>query len=104
MHFGSLDFIVSMEGELAWANGPATPPQSISLDVVIETLGELWLHTPGTHALKSDLRPFAANSEFVGMMDYVLESFYDLIMEGSKTISDSDSSGGATTPHASASR
>ena len=41
MHFGSLDFIVSMDGELAWANGTATPPQAVSLDVVIETLGEL---------------------------------------------------------------
>ena len=48
MHFRSLDFIDSTKGELAWANGTTTPPQAISLDAVIETLGELWLHTPGT--------------------------------------------------------
>ena len=103
MRFGSLDFIVSTEGELARANGPATPPQAVSLDAVIETLGELRLHTPGIHAPGSDLRSSTANSEFVGVTDYVLESFYDLIVEGSETVSDSNSSGGATTPHASAS-
>ena len=41
MRFGSLDFIISTEGELAQANGPATPPQAVSLDAVIDTLGEL---------------------------------------------------------------
>ena len=98
MHFGSLDFIVSTEGELARANGPATPPQAISLDAVIETLGELRLHTPGIHTPGSDLRPSTANNEFVGVTDYVSESFYDLIVEGSETVSDSDSSGGSHHP------
>ena len=41
---------------------------------------------------------FPANSEFMGMTDYVLKSFYDLIVEGSETFSNSDSGGGSHHP------
>jgi hypothetical protein len=34
------------------------------------------------------------NNEFIGMTDYVLESFYDLLTKGSEADSDSNSSGG----------
>ena len=98
MRFGILDFIVSTEGELARANSPTTPPQAISLDAVTKTLGEMRLHTSGTRAPRSDPRPSATNSEFVGMTDYVLESFYDLIAKGSETIFDSDFGGGSHHP------
>ena len=91
MCFGSLVFIASMEGELVWASSPATPRQAVSLDKVIETLGELRLYTPEARAPRSDLRLSTTNIEFMGMTDYVLESFYDLIMEGSETVSNSDS-------------
>jgi hypothetical protein len=44
------------------------------------------------------MHPPPANDEFIGMTDYVMESFYDLLMGDSKGISDSDSSKGSHHP------
>ena len=41
MRFGSLDFIVTMEGVLARAPAPVQLPHSTDLDTTIETLEEL---------------------------------------------------------------
>lgn len=98
MRFGSLDFIASTEGRLTWVNGPATPFWAISLEEVTETLRELRLYALGTYDPGSNQCLSAANIEFVGMMDYVSESFYDLVMEGSKIVSDSNSYGGSYHP------
>jgi hypothetical protein len=40
----------------------------------------------------------SANDEFVGMMDYITESFHDLLMGDSEAISNSDSSRGSHHP------
>lgn len=42
--------------------------------------------------------PSSMNSEFVGMADYVSESFFNLLTEGSETLSGSDSSRGSHHP------
>ena len=53
--FGSLDFIVTMEGELAQAPATVQPLYSIGLDTIIEALNELQLHAPKAHAPGSNL-------------------------------------------------
>ena len=42
--FGDLDFIVMMEGELAWAPVVVQPLHSTGLDAIAEALEELQLH------------------------------------------------------------
>ena len=54
VHFGSLDFFVTMEGELARAPTPVQPLHSASLDMIIEVLEELRLHALEAHAPRSD--------------------------------------------------
>ena len=44
--FRSLDFIVTMEGELAQAPATVHPFHSTGLDVIVEVLEELQLHAP----------------------------------------------------------
>ena len=44
MCFGDLDFIITMEGELARAPVIIQPLRSAGLDVIAEALKELWLH------------------------------------------------------------
>jgi hypothetical protein len=45
VHFGSLDFFITAEGELAWAPTPVQPLRSAGLDTVVEALEELRLHS-----------------------------------------------------------
>jgi hypothetical protein len=54
MHFGSLDFFITVEAELEWALAPIQSLRSTNLDIVIEALEELQLHAPKAHAPKSD--------------------------------------------------
>ena len=54
MHFGSLDFIVTMEGELVQAPAAIQPLHSASLNAIVEALEELQLHASETHAPRSD--------------------------------------------------
>jgi hypothetical protein len=49
--FGTLDFIVIMEGELVRASAPARPPPTTGLDAIDEALEELQLHAPEARAL-----------------------------------------------------
>jgi hypothetical protein len=42
VRFGSLDFIVTTEGELARAPAPQAPPAT-GLDAIVGALEELWL-------------------------------------------------------------
>jgi hypothetical protein len=44
------------------------------------------------------MHPSSANDEFMGMMDYIMESFHDLLARDSEAISNSDSSGGSHHP------
>ena len=53
VRFGDLDFIVTVKGELAWAPIVVKPLHSTDLDVIIESLEELWLHAPEARALGS---------------------------------------------------
>ena len=46
MCFRDLDFIVTVEGELAWAPIVVQPFHSTDLDAVTEMLEELRLHAP----------------------------------------------------------
>jgi hypothetical protein len=39
--FGSLDFIITMEGKLVQALAPIQPPPPTSLDAIVEALEEL---------------------------------------------------------------
>jgi hypothetical protein len=55
----------------------------------VETVGHLIAQRP---------RPSSTDSEFMGMTDYVTESFYDLLMGDSKEIFDSDTSRGSHHP------
>jgi hypothetical protein len=41
MRFGSLDFVITMEGELVQAIMPIQSPPPIGLDTIIEALEEL---------------------------------------------------------------
>ena len=54
LHFGNLDFIVTMEGELMQAPIAVQPLHLTSLDVIAEALEELQLHAPEAHAPRSD--------------------------------------------------
>jgi len=55
----------------------------------VETVGHLVAHrTP----------PSPTNDEFVGMTKYVVESFHDLLVEDSESLSDSDSGRGSHHP------
>jgi hypothetical protein len=47
------------------------------------------------HLTVQCMHPPPANDEFVGMVDYVTKSFYDLLVGDSRRISDSDSSRGS---------
>jgi len=51
--FGDLDFIVMMEGELAWAPVVVQPLHSTTLDAITEALEELRLHAPEARAPRS---------------------------------------------------
>jgi hypothetical protein len=51
VHFGTLDFVVTMEGELVWALAPTQPRLTTSLDAMNEALEELQLHTPECNQL-----------------------------------------------------
>jgi hypothetical protein len=57
MHFGSLDFFVTMKGELAWAPAPVQPLCSADLDTVVEALKELRLHALEVLASRSNQLP-----------------------------------------------
>jgi hypothetical protein len=57
VHFGSLDFFVTTEGELARAPAPVQPLCSADLDIVVEALKELRLHAPEVRASRSDQLP-----------------------------------------------
>ena len=54
MHFGSLDFIITIEGELAQAPTTVQPLHSAGLDAIVEALEELQLHAPEAHVPRSD--------------------------------------------------
>ena len=47
VRFRSLDFIVTMEGELTRAPAAVQPLHSASLDMIDEAFEELRLHVPG---------------------------------------------------------
>jgi hypothetical protein len=51
-----------------------------------------------TSFMAQRLRPLPADSEFVGMTDYIVDSIYDLLELGSKMFSNSYSSGGSCHP------
>ena len=54
MCFGDIDFIVTMEGELAQAPASVQPLHSTGLDAIAEALEELQLHAPEAHVPGSD--------------------------------------------------
>ena len=54
MRFGSLDFIVTMKGELVQAPVAIQPLHSAGLDAIVEALEELQLHAPEAHVPRSD--------------------------------------------------
>ena len=54
MRFGSLDFIVTTEGELVMAPVAVRPLHSTSLDAIVEVLKELQLHASEAHTPGSD--------------------------------------------------
>jgi hypothetical protein len=54
VHFGSLDFFITMEGEMAWAPTLIQPLRSTGLDTVVEALEELRLHSSEACAPRSD--------------------------------------------------
>ena len=47
VRFGNLDFIVTMEGELAQVSAAVQPLHSAGLDAIAEALEGLQLHAPG---------------------------------------------------------
>ena len=49
VRFGDLDFIVTVEGELAMAPAAVQALHSTSLDAIAEVLEELQLHAPKAH-------------------------------------------------------
>ena len=54
MRFGNLDFIVTMEGELAQVPAAIQPLHYAGLDAIAETLEELQLHAPEARAPRND--------------------------------------------------
>ena len=50
VRFRDLDFIITVEGELAMAPAAIRPLPSVGLDAIAEALEELWLDAPGAHA------------------------------------------------------
>ena len=54
MRFEDLDFIITMEGELAQAPAAVQPLHSTGLDAIAEALEELQLHAPEAHAPGGD--------------------------------------------------
>ena len=54
VRFGSLNFIITMEGELAMAPAAIRPLHSAGLDGITEVLEELQLHVPEARAPRSD--------------------------------------------------
>ena len=53
MHFRGLDFIIIVEGELAWVPVIVHPLDSTGLNAIIEALEELWLYVVEALALES---------------------------------------------------
>jgi hypothetical protein len=54
VHFGSLDFIITMEGDSVRAIVPTQLPSPTSLDAIVEALKELQLSALGACALEHD--------------------------------------------------
>ena len=54
MRFGSMDFIVTTEGELAQAPAAIQPLHPAGLDAIVEALEELQLHAPEARVPGSD--------------------------------------------------
>ena len=54
VHFGNLDFIITMEGGLVQAPVDIQHLCSVGLDAITEALEELQLHAPEAHAPRSD--------------------------------------------------
>ena len=54
VRFGNLDFIVTIEGELAQAPTAVQPLHPTDLDVIVEAVEELQLHTPEARTPGSD--------------------------------------------------
>ena len=54
VRFGSLDFIVTTEGELAQAPAAVQPLHPAGLDAIVEALEELQLHAPEARVPGSD--------------------------------------------------
>ena len=54
VRFGSLDFFVTAEGELAWAPAPVQLLCSTGLDATVEALEKLQLHTSEARVPGSD--------------------------------------------------
>jgi hypothetical protein len=52
--FGSLDFIITMEGELVQALAPVQTPPPTGLDTIVVALKELQLNAPEAHAPRRD--------------------------------------------------
>ena len=50
MRFGDLDFVVTIEGELAMAPVAVRPLHYAGLNTITEALEELQLHAPEAHA------------------------------------------------------
>ena len=53
-HFGSLDFIVTAEGELAWAPAPVQLFRSTGLDATVKALEKMQLRRPEARVPGSD--------------------------------------------------
>ena len=54
MHFRDLDFIITVEGELAMAPAAIQPLPFVGLDAIAEAFEELRLHALGAHAPESN--------------------------------------------------
>ena len=72
--------------------------EPLSLEYVIQSTPTVFLfslhnatRTIG-HLVAQCMHPSPTNDEFVGMTEYVMESFHDLLAGDSEIISDSDSS------------
>ena len=54
VRFGNLDFIITMEGDLAQAPAAIQPLHSAGLNVIVEALEKMQLHVSKAYALGSD--------------------------------------------------